>query len=66
VPKNIVWKILLTRLDNIIIGDLKSLDLIVKLFFKSLLNYLVKGYQRSNNINVGAIRTREGLNFYYN
>jgi len=39
-----MWKILLTYLNNIIIKDLKSLDLIVKLFFKPLLNYLIKIY----------------------
>jgi len=66
VLENIVQKKLLTHLDNITIKDLKSLDPIVKLFFKPLLNHLVKSYWRSNNINIGAIRTREGLNFYYN
>ena len=57
---------LLIRLNSVIIRDLISLDLITNLFFKPLLNYLVEGYRRSNNINIGAIRAREGLNFYYN
>jgi len=39
-----VWKILLTHLDNITIKDLKSLDPITKLFFKPLLDYLVESY----------------------
>jgi len=44
VLENMVQKILLICLDNITIKNLKSLDLIAKLFFKPLLNHLVKGY----------------------
>ena len=56
---------MLICLNNITIKDLKSLNPITKLFFKPLLNYLIKSYWKSNNINVGAIRTKEGFNFYY-
>ena len=56
---------LLIRLDSVIIGDLISLDLITNPFFKPLPNYLAEGYRRSNNIDIGAIRAREGLNFHY-
>jgi hypothetical protein len=52
------------RLDSVTIRDLISLDLIANLFFKPLLDHLAEGYRRSNNINVGAIRAREGLNFH--
>jgi len=55
-----------TCLDSVTIGDLMSLDLIINLFFKSLLDHLVKGYRRSNNINIGAIKAGKGLDFYYN
>ena len=57
-------KILLICLDSVIIRDLISLDPIANPFFKPLPNYLAEGYRRSNNIDVGAIRAREGLNFY--
>jgi len=56
---------LLTCLNSVTIKNLISLYLIT-IFFKLLLNYLVESYKRSNNINIGAIRTRGELNFYYN
>ena len=65
-PENVVQKMLLTCLDSVTIKDLISLDLITNLFFKPLPDYLAKGYRKSNNINIGAIRAREGLNFHYN
>jgi hypothetical protein len=60
-----VQKILLICLDSVTIRDLISLDLITNLFFKPLLDHLAEGYRRSNNIDVGAIRAGEGLNFHY-
>ena len=59
-------QILLICLNSVILKDLISLDPIAKLFFKLLLNYLIKSYRKNNNINIKVIKTKKELNFHYN